>query len=273
MRTNAYNNGYQMVQVTLAVKYTDGTEGVCVESAGGYYVAGSSSYPSTDFLWTIDPSVLSNASKSVDKIRVVLRYAAGTTPASGKTYIKDVVVAICGVNGGVISAGKIQSIDGSTYFDLDKAMIQTKSGSIVSKYASGAIEFYYNDSNLSGRIQSYSSDSTNTNRSLQIQSPTSINMGIGNTLYNYDEGINIDKTGVSVKKIFNVGSQISMSGTTIASFAVANSNNYAVALGYFYTGVNAKRPCVNFNHETVSGILHMRSDGGLYWNDHRLSTS
>lgn len=155
MCSNAkYNSGTMMTQVTLRVKFTDGSEDICVENAGGYYITSSSTYPAQNVSWTIKPDKC-NTSKTVSQVRVVLRYAASQTPSSGKTYFRNIAVRCMGIDGldasmivsGTFSAdriatGKITSMDGNTYFDLTNSELAC-SGTYkkaVLKYATQKID-------------------------------------------------------------------------------------------------------------------------------------
>ena len=146
--TNA-NNGteYMLAQVTLQLKYTDGTTAVCVEPTGAEYVRGSSNYPSTYFSYEIDPTK-QNTSKTISQFRVVLRHANGAKPNTGWTRIKDVMVRAVHDD-----AGTIFSVDRNTYFDLENAEIVAKNNSGYStKLISGGIKTYF-DSSVIGGLQ------------------------------------------------------------------------------------------------------------------------
>lgn len=176
--------------------------------------------------------------------------------------------------GGTVNIkGTIFSADHKTYFDLDNAVIYTKSDVTSSKLSSGTLEFGYADE-ITGRIQAFSYDATKTNRSLQIQSPVGINIGVGNGINDYNEALLIDKNGISIKNNFQVGQYVSLSSTNNSLTIFKPNNNdktYCVSLEFGYNK-EMYRPCVRFVHEGVVGWLHMRTDGNLYWNDKKINS-
>lgn len=138
----SYNGSYCRAQVTLRVLFSDNTEADCVENAGAGYVDGTSTYPTTDVKWIITPSKLNTSSKTVKKFKVVFRYANNVVPDKGRSHIRDVVVRAINNDAGTIVAGKLQSADGDTYFDLENSKVVTVKRTSSAEYPNYSFEYH-----------------------------------------------------------------------------------------------------------------------------------
>ena len=162
------------------------------------------------------------------------------------------------VKGEMIVNGKISSIDGKTYFDLDNNEMGCANGYYTSQYTSGKLQFKYSSYDV-GAIEGYVAESTAANRRLMIYSPNIIELGIGDsplTASGSAVTINDDQIG-TMKPIW--------ARRNIRAVNQANVNDYVEMTTDSSRGGTLYMQKRIDSSSAVWGYMYLGTDGHVYW--------
>lgn len=162
------------------------------------------------------------------------------------------------VKGEMIVNGKISSVDGKTYFDLDNSEMGCADGYYTSQYASGKLQFKYSTYDI-GAIEGYVAQSTAANRRLMIYSPNIIELGIGDSPLNASGSavtINGDQIG-TMKPIW--------AKKNIRAVNQANINDYIEMTTDSSKGGTLYMQKQIDSSSAAWGYMYLDTDGHVYW--------
>lgn len=162
------------------------------------------------------------------------------------------------VKGEMIVNGKISSVDGKTYFDLDNNEMGCANGYYTSQYTSGKLQFKYSSYDV-GAIEGYVAESTAANRRLMIYSPNIIELGIGDsplTASGSAVTINDDQIG-TMKPIW--------ARRNIRAVNQANVNDYVEMTTDSSRGGTLYMQKRIDSSSAVWGYMYLGTDGHVYW--------
>lgn len=269
----SYNGSYCRAQVTLRVLFSDNTEADCVENAGAGYVNGTSAFPTTNIKWVITPSKLNTSSKTVKKFKVVFRYANNVEPNKGKSHIRDIVVRAINNDAGTIVAGKLESVDGYTYFDLEssKLVAENSSGYSTALTAGGIVSSF--GSAVSGGLQPLAvSGLTGSSQMLWFSSGLLIGEGqpTNNDPYVqfYDGSTTLYKPMVFMSGSGGITFYDTQANAATLSIKSSNSVKPCLCLQTrVFEIYNTDYPVIKFNNGSNIAELYLNDDGVVYISD------
>lgn len=162
------------------------------------------------------------------------------------------------VKGEMIVNGKISSVDGKTYFDLDNSEMGCADGYYTSQYASGKLQFKYSTYDI-GAIEGYVAQSTVANRRLMIYSPNIIELGIGDSPLNARGSavtINGDQIG-TMKPIWAKKNIRAVNQTNINDYIEMTTDSSRGGTLYMQKQIDSS--------SAAWGYMYLDTDGHVYW--------
>jgi hypothetical protein len=162
------------------------------------------------------------------------------------------------VKGEMIVNGKISSVDGKTYFDLDNNEMGCANGYYTSQYTSGKLQFKYSSYDV-GAIEGYVAESTAANRRLMIYSPNIIELGIGDSpLTASGSAVTIDDDQIGTMKPI-------WARKNIRAVNQANINDYVEMTTDSSRGGTLYMQKRIDSSSAVWGYMYLGTDGHVYW--------
>lgn len=162
------------------------------------------------------------------------------------------------VKGEMIVNGKISSIDGKTYFDLDNNEMGCANGYYTSQYTSGKLRFKYSSYDV-GAIEGYVAESTAANRRLMIYSPNIIELGIGDsplTASGSAVTINDDQIG-TMKPIWARRNIRAVNQSNVNDYVEMTTDSSRGGTLYMQKRIDSS--------SAVWGYMYLGTDGHVYW--------
>ena len=162
------------------------------------------------------------------------------------------------VKGEMIVNGKISSIDGKTYFDLDNNEMGCANGYYTSQYTSGKLQFKYSSYDV-GAIEGYVAESTAANRRLMIYSPNIIELGIGDSpLTASGSAVTIDDDQIgTMKPIWARRNVRAVNQSNINDYVEMTTDSSRGGTLYMQKRIDSSN--------AVWGYMYLGTDGHVYW--------